>query len=83
VDIGIEILVETQNTTKIATAPMMTDVVIIEVPISSKIEATCSSDKPGLMRDDAIVVWVTYDDTAKAIIKIIEKVRTSLGRIFI
>jgi dihydroneopterin aldolase len=82
-DIGIEILVETQNTTKTAAAPMMIGVATIEFLVSSKIEADCSSDKPESMRNDTIVVWVTYDEAAKAITKITEKVRTSLGRIFI
>ncbi len=67
----------------VLTFSMMMDVDTIEFLVSSKIEATCSSDKPELMRNDTIVVWVTYGDTAKAITKIIEKVRTSLGRIFI
>jgi hypothetical protein len=34
------------------------------------------------MRDDTIVVCPTYDEAAKEITKIIEKVITSLGRIF-
>jgi len=61
---------------------MMTDAAVIEFLVSPKIESTCSSDTPELVRDDTIVVWATNDEAAKEITTITEKVITSLGRIF-
>jgi len=54
--IGVAILIETQNTISIVTAPMMADAVNMELPMLTKVEAASSSGKPEVSSDDCIVI---------------------------